>query len=148
MNNNKFTWQDGLKILLAVMTFGIGWFADNQVTMIAFASTAVVWAISYATQLHPSFAWLKGKGPLTALVFFVSFVLSYLFQPFTVPAFPAWVGDFGLYVPLVSKWLNAFFAVITPAVVFAMTIYNMLLSQIYEKAGGALDDLRKSIASY
>lgn len=141
-NNNSFTWQDALKIVLAIMTFGIGWFADNQVTMIAFAATAVVWLISYLIQLSPSFAWLKGKGPLTALVFVVAFVLSYLFQPFTLPAFPGWVGDFGAYVPLVSEWFTAFFAIIAPAVTFAMTIYNLLLAQIYEKAGGALNALR------
>ena len=40
MSNNSITWQDTIKIVLAIMTFGIGWFADNQVTMIAFAATA------------------------------------------------------------------------------------------------------------
>jgi hypothetical protein len=146
MNTNKLTWQDGVKILLAFMTFGVGWFADNQVTMIAFAATIVVWLIGYATNLSPSFAWIKGKGPLTALVFVVAFVLSYLFQPFSVPAFPAWPGDAGAFVPMISDWFSAFFAIIAPAVTFAMTIYNLLLSQIYEKAGGALDTLRASLS--
>lgn len=146
MINQTFTWQDALKVALAVMTFGIGWFADNQVTMIAFAATAVVWLISYTTKLSPSFAWLKGKGPLTALVFVVAFVLSYLFQPFSLPVLPAWSGDFGTFVPLLSDWFTAFFAIIAPAVTFAMTIYNLLLAQIYEKAGGALDVLRASVS--
>ncbi len=145
MTKTEITWQDGLKILLAFMTFGIGWFADNQVTVIAFAATAIVWLISYVTQLSPSFAWLKGKGPLTALVFVAAFVLSYLFHPFAVPMFPAWSGDFGTYVPMISAWFSAFFAIIAPAVTFSMAIYNILLAQIYEKAGGALNGLRNNL---
>lgn len=145
MNNKSFTWQDVLKIVLAVMTFGIGWFADNQVTMIAFSATVIVWLISYLTKLSATFAWLKGKGPLTAMVFLVSFVLSYLFQPFALPEIPLWTGDFGTYIPMISKWVSGFFAIIAPAVTFAMTIYNLLLAQIYERAGDALDSLRANV---
>lgn len=140
-NEQGFEWKDALKILLAALAFGIGWFADNQVTVIAFASSALVWAIGWLVQLSPKFAWIKGKGPLTVLVFAVSFGLSYLFAPFALPAFPGWPGDAGSFVPLLSEWFSALFGIVGSAVVFAMSIYNLLLAQVYEKTGDALSHL-------
>lgn len=136
-----FEWKDALKILLAALAFGIGWFADNQVTMIAFASSSIVWALGWLVQLSPKLAWIKGKGPLTVMVFVVSFGLAYLFEPFALPVFPGWSGDAGSFVPLLSEWFSGLFSIVGSAVVFAMSIYNLLLAQVYEKAGDALSHL-------
>lgn len=134
MTNEKiFNYVDGFKILLAVMTFGFGWFADNQATMIAYAAVLIVWILGEAAKRIPSLNWIKGKGPLTVAIFVVSFILAYLFQPFVLPTLPGWTGDAGSYVPLLSVWLQAFFAIVGAAVTFAMSIYNMLLAQILEK---------------
>ena len=129
----SFNWQDGLKILLAVMTFGFGWFADNQVTVIAYASVLIVFVVGEVAKKIPSLNWLKGKGPLTVTVFVVSFILAYIFQPFILPSLPGWTGDAGSYIPLLSGWLQAFFAIVGAAVTFSMSIYNVLLAQILEK---------------
>ncbi len=124
---------DGLKIVLAVMTFGLGWFADNQSTVVAYVAVLIVWLLGEAAKRIPSLNWLKGKGPLTVAVFVVSFFLAYIFQPFVIPSLPGWTGDAGSYVPLLSTWLQAFFSIVGAAVTFSMSIYNVLLAQILEK---------------
>lgn len=126
-------WKDGLKILLAVMTFGLGWLADNQITVVAYIAVLVVWLLGALAQTSEKFQWLRGKGPLTVLIFIVSFVLAYLFQPFTLPGFPGWTGDAGTYIPLFSEWISGFFSIVGGAVVFAMSIYNILLAKVLEK---------------
>ncbi len=141
-NNYQFNWQDGLKILLAVVTFGFGWFADNQTTVIAYAAVLVVWLLGVVAKYSERFKWLAGKGPLTVLVFVVSFVLSYLFHPFVLPVFPGWTGDAGTYVPLLSAWISSFFLVIGDAVLYAMTVYNLLLARILEKIPSAFSQLK------
>ncbi len=129
----SFNYLDGLKILLAVITFGIGWLADNQVTVVAYAAVLIVSLIGFIARQYPQLDWLKGKAPLTVAVFVVSFILAYFFKPFTFPVFPGWTGDAGTYVPLISSWLEAFFAIVGTAVAFSMSIYNVLLSQVLEK---------------
>lgn len=141
-SNDQFNWQDGFKILLAVVTFGFGWFADNQTTMIAFAAVVLVWLLGAIAKYTERFKWLAGKGPLTVLVFVVSFVLSYLFHPFVLPVFPAWTGDAGTYVPLLSAWLSSFFLIIGNAVLYAMTVYNILLARVLEKVPNAFSNLK------
>ena len=141
-STDQFTWQDAFKILLAVMTFGFGWFADNQLTMIAFAAVLIVWVLGRVAKYTERFKWLAGKGPLTVLVFVVSFVLSYLFHPFVLPVFPGWTGDAGTYVPLLSAWISSFFLVIGDAVLYAMTVYNLLLARILEKIPPAFSQLK------
>ena len=132
----NFEWQDWLKIALAVMTFGFGWFADNQSTVIAYSSMLIVWGIGYVIQQSdkfPELKWLKGKGPLTVMIFLVSFGLSFLFQPFNLPSLPSWTGDAGSYIPLFSVWLSVFFSIIGNAVAFSMSVYNLLLAKVLEK---------------
>lgn len=143
LTTEQFNWQDAVKILLAVMTFGFGWFADNQTTMIAFAAVAIVWILGVVAKYTERFKWLAGKGPLTIFVFIVSFVLSYLFHPFTLPAFPAWTGDAGIFIPLVSAWLSSFFLIIGDAVLYAMTVYNVLLARVLEKVPMAFSSLKR-----
>lgn len=141
-NENQFTWQDLFRIALAVMTFSFGWFADNQTTVIAFAAVGIVWLLGRVAKYTERFKWLASKGPLTILVFVVSFVLSYLFQPFVLPALPAWTGDAGAYVPMLSAWVSNFFTIIGSAVLFAMSIYNVLLVRVLEKVPPAFLNLR------
>ena len=131
--NTSFTWQDGVKVVLAVMTFGIGWFADNQATVIAYAALLIVWLVGRAAKQNKELAWLQGKGPLTVLVFFIAFIISYLFQPFTLPMLPAWTGDAGTYVLIFSAWIGLVFSVVGNAVVFSMSVYNVLLAKVLEK---------------
>lgn len=133
--NQKITlnWQDGLKILLAVLTFGFGWFSDNQSTVVAYAAVLIVWLLGTLSQASERFKWLKGKGPLTVLVFLVSFALAFLFEPFTLPLPPGWSGDVGSYFPLISVWLSSIFSIIGNSVVVAMSVYNLLLSHVLEK---------------
>jgi len=132
-NKTSFNWQDGLKILLAVITFGFGWFADNQNTVIAYAAVLMVWGIGFLAQKSEKFNWLRGKGPLTVTVFVVSFGLSWLFKPIVIDPFPGWSGDAGSYIPLLSVWLESFFSIVGTTVAFAMSIYNILLAQVLEK---------------
>lgn len=133
IEKTSFLWQDGVKIVLAVMAFGIGWFSDNQTTVIAYAAVILVWLIGVIAKQSERFTWLRGKGPLTVLIFIVAFIVSYLFQPFALPIFPAWTGDAGTFVPLFSAWVSGSLSIVGNAVVFSMSVYNLLLAQVLEK---------------
>lgn len=133
IQTDPLNWKDGLKIVLAVLTFGVGWFADNQTTMIAYSAMLIVWLLGTLAKSSEKFKWLQGKGPLTVLVFVVSFILAYLFSPFTLSAPPAWTGDAGTYVPLLSAWISAIVSVFGKASFEAMSVYNILLVQVLEK---------------
>lgn len=139
----QLTWMDGFKVLLAVMTFGIGWFANNQTTVIAYAALVLVFLVGAIAKRSEKYKWLAGKGPLTIAVFVVSFVLSYLFQPFVLPAAPAWTGDAGTFMPLFSAWLSASISIVGAAVLYAMSVYNVLLAKVLEKLPPALQGFLK-----
>ncbi len=132
---------DLFKIIFAFLAFGVGWFADNQATVIAFAAMTIVWLVSTLAARSDKWQWVKGKAVLTILVFIVSLGLAFLFQPITLPPFPGWTGDAGTYVPLLSAWIAAFLGVANEAVLFAMTIYNVLLAQVLEKLPPTLSRL-------
>lgn len=143
MTQKTFNWQDGLKIILAVITFGVGWFADNQITVIAYAAVLITWLLGVIAKGNKQLQWMRGKGPLTVFVFMVAFVISYLFQPFTLPILPGWTGDMATFVPIFSAWISAVFSIVGNAVVFAMSVYNLLLAQLLEKAPDLIGQLFK-----
>jgi len=133
-----FNKTDLYKIIFAFLAFGVGWFADNQTTVIAFAAMTIVWLISTLTENNEKWQWLKGKGPKTILVFVVSLALTFLFQPIRVPPFPGWTSASGTWVPLFSAWVAAFLGTANEAILFAMSIYNILLAQVLEKLPDSL----------
>lgn len=127
---NLLNWNDGLKIFLAVMTFGIGWFADNQATVIAFSAMLIVWLVRLAmskTKYKPN------KASLTIVLFVVSIGLSLLFSPVALPAVPNWNGDIASYTPLLVIYLTAFLQIAGGVVAYAQGVYNILLAQVFEK---------------
>jgi hypothetical protein len=129
----KFDWKQIGVIVLAVLTFGVGWIANNQVTIIAFLAMAIVWLLSWAGKTWPQLSWIKGKAFLTGLVFLAAFGLSFFIQPFALPTFPSWTGDVATFVPLLAVFLTAFFTGIQAQVLFAIGVYNILLSQVLDK---------------
>jgi len=134
----KFNWKDLGVIVLAVLTFGVGWVANNQAMVIAFLTMAIVWLISWAGRTFPQLEWIKGKAFLTVLVFAVAFGLSFFLQPFTLPAFPVWTGDVAIFMPALAIFLAALFANIQTQVLFAIGIYNVLLAQVLDKLSTSL----------
>lgn len=132
-----FDTKDLFKIIFAFLAFGVGWFADNQATVIAFSAMVLVWLISTLAERGEKWQWINTRAAKTILVFVVSFGLSLLFQPIVLPSFPGWTGDAGTWIPLFSAWIAALFGVVNEAVLFAMTIYNVLLAQVLEKLPAA-----------
>jgi hypothetical protein len=132
MNENKdfFNWQDGLKIVLAVMTFGIGWFANNQATVIAFSAMLIVWVIRLAMQ---KYGYKPEKSSLTVILFVVAIGLSFLFSPIALPIFPFWTGDASTYAPLFIAYFIAFLQIAGSVVAYATGVYNILLAQVFDK---------------
>lgn len=138
MSNSNFSWKDGLMIVLAVLTFGLGWLANNQSTVIAYVAVLIVWLLAFLGKQFPRLSWIKGKTFLTVLVFIASFILALLFQPFKLPALPTWSGDIVVFAPALAIWLTALFAGFSGAVTMALGIYNILLAQVLDKVSTTL----------
>lgn len=129
-NKASIDYIDILKIVLAVMTFGIGWFANNQATVIAYTAMLMVWLIRLAMQ---KYGYKPSKANLTIILFIVAIGLSVLFSPVALPIFPTWTGDPASYAPLVIAYLGLFLQIAGSVVAYATTVYNILLSQVFEK---------------
>ncbi len=131
---NKLNWQDGLKIALAVMTFGVGWMANNQTTVISFAAVLIVWLMALTLK---QLKFAPTKATLTMIVFAVAIILSLAFQPVALPPFPTWSGDVSAFTPLLIAFFIAFLQMAAGVVAYATGVYNILLSQVLEKIAGA-----------
>lgn len=145
-SHNSYNWNDGLKILLAVMTFGFGWFADNQATVIAFAAMTIVWIVQQAME---KYGYQPKKALLTIVLFVVALVLALLFSPVALPIFPSWNNDIASYTPLLIAYVTAFLSIAGKVVAYATGVYNILLAQVFEKLPDvtvkAYRDSRKAI---
>ncbi len=135
MKNNSFDWKDGLKILLAVITFGVGWLADNQATVISFSAVLIVWFIGL---LLKYFEYIPNKSTLTILVFAVALGLTIVFSPVVLPIFPSWDGDAAIFAGLLVTYLVTFLQIASGVVAYATGIYNILLAQVLEKLPAAI----------
>ena len=129
-DKNKFNWQDGLRIVLAVLTFGFGWIADNQATVISFSAVFIVWGIGLAIK---KYGYQPTKAVLTIIVFAVALGLSLIFQPILLPMFPGWTGDASTFAPLFLAYMTAFLQIASGVVAYATGVYNILLSHVLEK---------------
>lgn len=123
-------WKDGLKIVLAVMTFGFGWIADNQMTVISFAAVLIVWLLGLALKY---FGFAANKVSLTIILFIAALGLSLAFQPVTLPSFPSWSGDASVFMALLVAYLASFFQIAAGVVAYATGVYNILMAQVLEK---------------
>lgn len=126
----KLDWKDGLKIVLAVMTFGFGWIADNQATVISFTAVAIVWLLGIALT---RFGYHPNKVGLTIILFIVALGLSLAFQPVALPTFPPWTGDVSVFAALFISYVTAFLQIAASVVAYATGVYNILLAQVLEK---------------
>lgn len=127
---SKLNWKDGFKIVLAVMTFGFGWIADNQATVIAFAAVLIVWLLGLALKYA---GFVPNKAGLTIIVFIASIGLTLAFQHVNLPTFPAWTGDASVFFSLLIIYLTAFLQMASGVVAYATGVYNILLAQVLEK---------------
>lgn len=126
----NLNWKDGLKIVLAVMTFGFGWIADNQMTVISFAAVLIVWLLGLALKY---FGFSANKVSLTIILFIVALGLSLAFQPVALPSFPSWSGDASVFMALLVAYLSSFFQIAAGVVAYATGVYNILMAQVLEK---------------
>lgn len=135
-SENKLNWWDLLSIVGAVGTFGIGWIADNEATVIAFLAIGLVWLIRLVFDwVSKRFGknWKLGKPGLTILVFAVSLVLSFLIKQAVFPDRPVWTGDASTFAPLLIAYISALLQVAAGVVSYATGVYNILLAKVLEK---------------
>lgn len=127
---NTFNKKDAFLIVISLMTFGIGWVANNQTTVISYTAIGLVWIFGLILKRY-------GKRPtkagLTITVFGVAIVLALLFQPVTLPLFPLWTGDVPGYATLLIAYVAAFLQMASGVVAYATGVYNILLAQVLEK---------------
>lgn len=126
----EFDRQDVFKVVLAILTFGLGWIANNQATVISFAAILIVWLLGLALQ---RFGYRPGKAGLTIIVFLVALGLALLFQPVIMPARPTWTGDAATFAPALILFVSAFLQIASGVVAYATGVYNILLAQVLEK---------------
>ncbi len=134
--STQFTLKDFILFALSVLTFGAGYLVDHRAAVIGFLAIGIIWLLTTLGKLFPGLAWVKGKQLLTALVCVAAFGLSLFMQPMTWPALPMWSGDAAAFAPLLAAFLAAFFANIQTAVLFALSVYPILLSQVTDKLSG------------
>lgn len=129
-SGNSLNWKDGLKIVLSVMTFGIGWLADNQAAVISFLALVIVWLVGLVFE---HFKIKLGKAGLTGFVFAIAIILAYVFNPLTFPTLPEWTGDFSTYSPLLIAFLYSVLQAVDMIVAQATGVYNILLAEVLKK---------------
>lgn len=144
---SQFTLKDFALFVLSVLTFGAGYAIDHQATIIGFLAIGIIWLISTLGRIFPQLAWIKGKQLLTALVFVAAFGLSLFIKPMAWPAFPTWNGDVAVFAPLLATFLAVFLANIQTAVLFALSVYPILLSQVTDKLSGMVTARIKPLLS-
>lgn len=116
----KINWKIFAQIVLAVITLGWGWLADNQVIVIGFAASVLVWLFDFLTRQKVT----VGKFWKTIAVFIVSVGLQLLFAPVGIPTFPGWE------VPLLVDYIAQWFILAQDVMLAAMVIYNIMLDQV------------------
>lgn len=113
-------WKLLARIALSVITFGWAWIADNQIIIIAFAASVIVWIISYFVDRQVEI----GKTVKTIFLFAVAVILQLIFIPVTFPPFD--VSDFPGYLSALLETIGAIFA-------GATIVYNLLLAEVLKQ---------------
>jgi len=129
-SDTTFNKQDAFKVILAVMTFGFGWVANNEATVIAFLAMVIVWAIRLIAK---KYKYVPTKAALTITLFFVALGLSLIVTPVMLPFFPAWTGDPSTYALLLITYFSVFLKIAGGVVAYATGVYNILLAQVFDK---------------
>jgi hypothetical protein len=142
--NITFNRLDALKIVLAILTFGIGWVANNQATVISFSAMIIVWLVAIAMRKYD---YKPTKGNLTVIVFAVAIGLTLLFQPVLFPLFPEWTGDAATFSPVLITYMAELLRIAAGVVAYATGVYNILLSQVLEKVAGVASVAIKGVLS-
>ena len=102
---------------------------DAQLYVLAFIAPIIVFGVNVLLkakiQVH--------RGWLTAGVYVVSGLLAWAWSAAIFPAFPAWSGEVGTFVPALFGWLTALLTALGPVVALATLIYNVLLKKVLDR---------------
>lgn len=138
----KVDWKLFAQIVLAVVVFGWGWLGDNQVIVIGFVASLIVWLFNALT----SRGILVNKFWKTVAVFVTAVILQVIFTPFVSPASPTWSGEFSADVMLFLSWVGDWLTVIQGTVLASMTIYNAILEVVLANTVARLSFFEKRLA--
>jgi hypothetical protein len=116
-----------------------------QIFIVGVAATILSSLVSWLVEKGvPAFlAWTKikvdakidlGRFVKTLIVGVAVFGLSIWWFPMSLPALPAFSGDFGVELQQFFAWLPSFFAALSPFVGSAMALYNLVLGYITDPA--------------
>jgi hypothetical protein len=134
----KFDGKDAVAVALALLTMGAGWMVDNQTTVMAVSVLVIVWVVN---EVWKRTGAKLGKRWLTALTFGLAILLSVVFKPVLVPAFPMYSGDPQAFAEALIVWGGAILALASGIVTYATTLYNTLLAEVLAKAGDLVAEL-------
>jgi hypothetical protein len=98
----------------------------EQIMLIGFIATALTLVLKLLAQY---FGYVPGRGPLTVLLYVISFVLGGLRTGVYLPVFPPFVDPI-TFVAAVLQFVADLLAMIAPVVGIATLIYNVLYEKV------------------
>lgn len=125
-------------VILSLAALGFGWMREHQATAITLAVIVFVWIINWLAQkkgIH------LGKRWLTAILFGLATGLTLIFTPVTLPAFPPYAGDPGIYTQELVEYVMALITIGQGVALGATALYNLLLEKVLEKIPDAVSGL-------
>ena len=102
--------------------------SEIQLYVLSVAAVVIVAGINALAKAKVSL----GRGWLTAFVYVVAGVLAFAWSAPIFPAFPAWGGDLGSFVPALFQWFSDLLIAVGPVVGFATLVYNVLWAKVEE----------------
>jgi hypothetical protein len=126
----KLEWKDALAIAAALALTGLGWAAKHPEAALSLVAVALIWIINFL------FRWKKiilHKAWLTTFLFFIALVLSAIFNPTLLPAWPVLSGDAQQIASAFYGWIGALIISAGPIVAYTTGIYNILLARVLDK---------------
>jgi len=126
----RFDWKDLTAFLVALVITGLGIAAQHPEVVLTVVVIVIVWVLNLL------FNWKGihlGKGWLTGILYVLSFLLTWLFQPSLVPALPVLAGAPQQAAGALYAWVGALLAASGPIVAYATGIYAILLARVLAK---------------
>jgi hypothetical protein len=126
----KFDWMTALKLIAVLVISGFVWTYDNQLVMLSLLSMVLVWGVKVYRERTGR---KVSKFHLTGVLLAISIGFAFLFQGFTLPAFPIFDGDVILFANALFAWAGLLLAAGREVFAFATGLYNLLAADVFKK---------------
>ena len=112
--------------------------SPEQIMLVGFIATALVLALKLLAQW---FGYVPGRGPLTVLLYVISFVLGGIWTGVYLPPFPPSADPVSI-VANVLQFVADLLAMLAPVAGIATLIYNLLYEKVVVPAIKKVNELK------